>query len=158
MNAHAGWMIFRCPFSMNVVMLCIRILGGMDMRNLLLCIFLALVLSGCETTGENQKDNETVKKKSEIETGWSGNDTYTVRVIAENRPVAIEKAKQRILRDIVNVRMLNQSPFTDIRKIRNEFQKPMDEGEIIWQRPLDGQLEVFYQIKEKGLKDKFRRK
>jgi hypothetical protein len=128
------------------------------MRNLLFFVIITIALTACDTTGENQKDTTDTKEQAEIATGWSGNDTYTVRVLAENRIVGIEKAKHRILRDIVNVRLLNQSPFTDIKKIRNEFQKPLDEGTIIQQQPRDGQLEIYYQIREKGLREKFIRK
>lgn len=118
---------------------------------------IALLVVSCATTGE------TVKKPAEKNvpaavTGWNDNDTYTVRVTGKNESEATNNAKHRILKDIVNARMRNSSPFTDIKNIREEFKKPFDEGQILSRKVTGNEVEIFYQIREKGLKSKFMRK
>ena len=72
-----------------------------------------------ETKIENNSKNEP------ISIGWSDLNTYTVKVVAENLEKGKEKAKHQILQDIVKVRMMNESRFTDITKINSEFEKPL---------------------------------
>ncbi|PKL41118.1 MAG: hypothetical protein CVV44_00330 [Spirochaetae bacterium HGW-Spirochaetae-1] len=92
-----------------------------------------------------------------VTTGWVDEDTYTVRVTAEDVEKAREMARHQILKDIVNVRVRNGSRYTDITKINGEFEKPLKEGRIIKQEQIDGGVEVFFQINDKGLKKKFER-
>lgn len=92
-----------------------------------------------------------------VTTGWADEDTYTVRIAAEDAEKAKEMARHKILKDIVNVRVRNGSRYTDITKISGEFEKPLKEGRIIKQEQIDGGVEIYFQINDKGLKKKFER-
>lgn len=112
---------------------------------------LFFLIIACQTT--------TVKKNNnEISTGWADCDTYTVKVVGANETIAIDKARHKILKDIVNVRVLNGSKYTDITKIKGEFEGPLERGKIIKKQNVPGGLEIFFQIYDKGLKKKFERK
>ncbi|MDY6934085.1 MAG: hypothetical protein SVZ03_07670 [Spirochaetota bacterium] len=100
-------------------------------------------------------DKVKCRKADTIPTGWIDEDTYNVRVIGGNEEIAINKAKHRILKDIVNVRMKNRSRYTDIVKIKEEFAQPLKKGKIINSNNVDEGIEIYYQIKGKGLKKKF---
>ena len=78
--------------------------------------------------------------------------------MAEDLEKAKDKAQYQILKDIVNVRMLNNSRYTDITKIQLEFEKPLKNGVVIKQQDLSGGIEIWYQIRDDGLKEKFKRK
>jgi len=151
--------------------------------NIFIMIFL-LLLSGCakkeiikdkvepEVKKENvvkqeKKKKKTIKqepkKESETKTdkislGWNDQNTYTVKVIAENSEKGKEKAKHKILQDIVKVRMMNESRFTDITKINTEFEKPLKNGKIISETKNTAGIEIFFQIYDEGLKQKFEKK
>ena len=121
---------------------------------LLFSILLFFILS-CQTTTIKNTDNG---KENDTSTGWLDSDTYTVRVVGSDGVIAVDKAKHKILKDIVNVRVLNSSKYTDISKIKNEFAEPLEKGKIIKKRNLPGGLEIYFQIYGKGLKKKFERK
>lgn len=105
-------------------------------------------------TWENILDNG----HTENSLGWADEDTYTVKVEAGDEYEAIEKARHKILKDIVNVRVYNQSKYTDISKISVEFKKPLEEGKVIKRMQAPGSIIIHYQIVDKGLKKKFERK
>lgn len=131
--------------------------------NFFFLIFLFLV-PGCTSTNnvketvksETKVEDKTINNKAEI--GWTDPDTYTVKVISENIEKAKEKAKHQILQDIVKVRMVNESRFTDITKINAEFEQPLKNGKIINERKVGNELEIYFQIKDDGLKQKFEKK
>ena len=109
--------------------------------------------------GTAQKSEPVTKNNAyEPAVGWSGTDTYTVRVTAADLKQAKDRAKHKIYKDIVNVRLHNESPYTDITKIMEEFQLPMDNGKVIRETKKENGLEIFFQIYEKDLKKKFERK
>jgi len=130
-------------------------------------IFLVLLFTiSCSTSEHNnnivaiEKENKQILQleQSMIITGWSDNDTYTVTTTAENITKAKHKARFQILKDIVNVRMRNQSNYTDIEKISNEFDSLFKNAVIVKQKDLSDGVEIYFQIKEHGLKSKFERK
>ena len=130
--------------------------------NFFFLIFLLLV-PGCTSTNnvkETVKSETKVEDKTinKVEIGWADPDTYTVKVISENIEKAKEKAKHQILQDIVKVRMVNESRFTDITKINAEFEQPLKNGKIINERKVGNELEIYFQIKDDGLKQKFEKK
>ncbi len=120
------------------------------MKKLLYVFTLALFLS-CTTTTPRD-DSKKIKP------GWKDEDTYTVVATATNLDKAIEQAKYQILKDIVNVRCYNNSRYTDIIKIREEFDTPLKNGEIINKRNVPDGIEIYFQIRDTGLKKKFQRK
>ena len=71
---------------------------------------------------------------------------------------AKDAAKHKILQDIVKVRVLNESRYTDITKISAEFDKPLKEGKVISQKQVDNGVIIYYQIRDTGLKEKFEKK
>ncbi len=102
---------------------------------------------------------EPVKKiETKLKTGWENPDTYTVKVKAKNEKMARDAAIHRVLKDIVNTRMMNQDKFYDIRKIQSEFEKPLQRGKIIKKNTISGGIEIYFQIYDKGLKKKFEKK
>jgi len=132
-------------------------------------LLITFIITGCagkeikqETVKEVSKDKavEVVKKDVEtpLPTGWSDKDTYTVSVTAPDINKAREAAKHKILHDIVKVRMMNESRFTDITKISAEFDKPLKEGKVISQKQLGTDIQIYFQIRDEGLKEKFERK
>jgi len=107
-----------------------------------------------EVNGKPVKSSEAIKS----ETGWTDRDTYTVTVTALTLDKAKEAARHKILQDIVRVRMLNESRFTDITKISAEFDKPLKEGKVLTQKQTPSGIEIYYQIKDTDLREKFDRK
>jgi len=131
--------------------------------NIFLLIFI-LLISGCAQK-EIKKDSVKSEPKIEKEVpkevasiGWSNADTYTVKVIAESVDKGKEKAKHQILQDIVKVRMLNESRFTDITKINAEFDQPLRNGKVISEKKVENGVEIYFQINDEGLKQKFEKK
>lgn len=131
--------------------------------NLFLVIFI-LLLTSCAQK-EIKKDiikpepeKKTITNNEQISLGWSDKDTYTVKVSGETLEKAKEKAKHKILQDIVKVRMFNESRFTDITKINYEFETPLKNGKIISEKKVDSNVEIYYQIRDEGLKQKFEKK
>lgn len=131
-------------------------------------IIILLLLMGCSSDKQIIKNDiatEPVKEslkepeiKTEIKLGWADEDTYTVKVLSGNLDSAIDSAKHKILQDIVRVRMLNDSRYTDISKISKEFEQPLRNGKVISQQQSGGALEIYFQIRDQGLKKKFERK
>lgn len=99
----------------------------------------------------------TVSTTAIVPTGWIDEDTYTVQVADKSEDDAVKAAKHKILKDIVDVRVRNNSRYTDIIKIRDEFDIPFKNGRIIKQLSAANGLTIFYQIRDKGLKKKFQR-
>ena len=99
-----------------------------------------------------------IQKSTPEQTGWTDEDTYTVQVMETNEEKAVDKAKHRILKDIVDVRVRNNSRYTDIQKIRDEFNAPLGNGIIISRQIVPDGLTIHFQIREKGLKKKFQRR
>ena len=111
---------------------------------------LFLIILSCNTTGINNNIS--------VQTGWNDDDTYTVKITGANEEVAIDRAKHQILKDIVDVRMRNNSRYTDIEKIREEFSIPLQNGQIINKSKIpEGFLQIYFQIHDKDLKKKFQR-
>ena len=77
---------------------------------------------------KSSKITSEVPANQDVHLGWSDQDTYTVKIISRDIDSAIDAARHRILRDIVKVRMLNESRFTDISKISQEFENPLKNG------------------------------
>ena len=131
--------------------------------NVFLLIFI-LILSGCASKEvvkepvKTEPKTENTAKTEAMSTGWSDADTYTVKVVSESAEKGKEKAKHQILQDIVKVRMLNESRFTDITKINAEFEKPLKNGKVISEKNVAGGVEIYFQIKDDGLKQKFEKK
>jgi stress-induced morphogen len=128
--------------------------------NLFLIIFILSITSCAQK--ELKKDTIVNEPKKEItiisenvSEGWSDKDTYTVKIVSENLEKAKDKARHKILQDIVKVRMMNESRFTDISKINSEFDKPLKNGKVISEKQIDNGIEIYYQIRDDGLKEKF---
>jgi hypothetical protein len=98
-----------------------------------------------------------IQNRASVQTGWSDEDTYTVKVTDKTEESAIDRAKHQILKDIVDVRMRNNSRYTDIVKIRDEFQVPLSNGVITSRIKTPEGITIYFQIKDKGLKKKFQR-
>ena len=82
------------------------------MKNMIIfCTFLSFI--SCASTGSNINNS--------VQSGWIDEDTYMVNVTGTDEETAIAQAKHQILKDIVEVRMRNNSRYTDIEKIREEF-------------------------------------
>ncbi len=131
--------------------------------NLFLIIFILSITSCAQKelkkeTIINEPVKEAVVVSENVSVGWSDKDTYTVMVVSENLEKAKEKARHKILQDIVKVRMMNESRFTDISKINSEFDKPMKNGKVISEKRVESGIEIYYQIKDDGLKEKFEKK
>ncbi len=89
--------------------------------------------------------------------GWSDEDSYTVKVTDKTEDDAVKAAHHKILKDIVDVRVRNNSRYTDIIKIRDEFDIPLRNGRILKELQTTDGITIFYQIRDKGLKKKFQR-
>lgn len=126
------------------------------MKNLNL-IIIVIFVSMFSCSGFN-KTVKNVDQNVDIKSGWVDPDTYVVKVTAKDENMAIEKARYKILKDIVNIRLRNNSRYSDIVKIRSEFEKPLHDGVIINMRNDDGGVVIEFQIRDKGLKEKFERK
>ncbi len=87
--------------------------------------------------------------------GWSGNDTYTVIVSGGNERQAVDNARHQILKDIVEVRVRNKSLYTDIIKIREEFEGPLQNGVIIDRTSVPEGIRITFRIRDKDLRKKF---
>ena len=115
-------------------------------------LFLLAATISCAT---NTVSTDSAPGPSSI--GWSDEDTYTVQVTDKTEDKAVDAAKHKILKDIVDVRVRNNSRYTDILKIRDEFDMPLKNGKIIKQMKTADGLMIYYQIHDKGLKKKFQR-
>jgi stress-induced morphogen len=111
-----------------------------------------------EPPAEQQALDQKEPRQQQRKQGWTGDDTYTVRVTADSLETAIGLARHQILKDIVNVRMRNNSRYTDITKIQEEFKKPLNEGRVIDSIKTDADTEIWFQIRDQGLKEKFERR
>lgn len=111
---------------------------------------ITLVLISCAGTAPKSNYSPQI--------GWNDEDTYTVIVTDKNEQSAIDSAKHQILKDIVDVRVRNNSRYTDIIMIQEEFRIPLAEGKIISRRNVPEGIQIYFQIREKGLKHKFERK
>lgn len=123
-------------------------------------IIICLLFTSCVSEKNIVKEGKALSEKNEISqpgisTGWSDQNTYTVKVLSKDIDTSVEAARHQILQDIVRVRMLNESRFTDISGISREFEKPLRNGRIISQKSVPGGIEVYYQIRDEGLKKKF---
>jgi hypothetical protein len=119
------------------------------MKKILLFIMFLSILS-CSVTSK--------KESKPLETGFIDDDTYTVKVTDKNEESAIGRAQHQILKDIVDVRMRNNSRYTDIVKVREEFEAPLMNGVIISRIKTPEGLTIYFQIRDKGLKEKFQRR
>jgi len=128
------------------------------MKFITFCFSLILLISCASNENKIKKDNQKIIKKEDLRTGWENNNVYIVSVIAVTADEAIEKARHKILQDVVKVRMLNESRYTDIRKISNEFDEILKNGKIIKSEKSNGKLNILYKIEADNLKDKFKRK
>ena len=129
----------------------------------LLGFLMVCLLGGCGKTGQKVPVND--KKPVKIEKpqpgpviGWNDPDTYTVRAKGANLELAKGQARHRILKDIVNVRVLGGSRYTDITKIADEFDRPLKNGKVLKKNNVEGGIEIYFQIRDKGLKAKFYRR
>ena len=121
-------------------------------------ILITLILSNCATP--EKKITPPIEKKpfvKAIEIGWIDIDTYRVKVTDVDEAKAINHAKHQILKDIVNVRVRNISPYTDISKIQVEFHDALENGKVIKRSKVEGGILIHFEIREKGLKKKFER-
>lgn len=118
------------------------------MKNMII-FFAFLALLSCASSGRNINNS--------VQTGWIDEDTYIVIVTGANEETAISRAKHQILKDIVDVRMRNNSRYTDIEMIREEFIVPLQNGIVLKKNVIPDGLQIYYQIRDKGLKMKFQR-
>jgi hypothetical protein len=121
-------------------------------------IITAFIFSCAGTQKVETKKPITQVEEKETVLGWVDNDTYTVKAQGNNREKAKDKAINKIFRDIVNVRVLNKSPYSDINNIMKEFKDPIDNGKIISEKKTADGVEINFQIHDKDLKKKFDRK
>ena len=98
------------------------------------------------------------KNNTSSETGWIDEDTYTIIASGPNEDTAVGRAKHQILKNIVDIRVHNNSRYTDIVKIRDEFDIPLKHGTVVKRMNIPDGIEIYYQIRDKGLKKKFERK
>ncbi|OHD70699.1 MAG: hypothetical protein A2W19_12010 [Spirochaetes bacterium RBG_16_49_21] len=120
------------------------------MNKLLYVLMLAFLVS-CLSTGARE-DSKTPQ------TGWIDEDAYTVTATADSEQKAIEEAKYQILKDIVAVRIKNNSGYTDIVKIQGEFDPLFKEGKVISKTDIPNGIRIYFQIRDKGLRNKFQRR
>jgi hypothetical protein len=120
------------------------------MNKILIVLTFAFILS-CASTGPGGE----IKNPK---TGWVDEDTYTVTAVADTVEKAVERAKFQVLKDIVDVRVRDKSKYTDIEKIQGEFYLPLKNGTVISKKNVPGGVKIYFQIKEKGLREKFQRK
>lgn len=122
-------------------------------------LFVFFACSGNEMTISKDPlkniSNETQIDGIQINTGWNDNNTYIVQALGENISKAKQKARFQILKDIINVRVRKNSAYTDIEKVSNEFDTLFKNASIIKQIERADGVEIYYQIKEPGLKFKF---
>ena len=103
-----------------------------------LCHFFAC--SSTEIKSDVKESKISTEETAPIDTtpvaGWSDKDTYTVAVTGSDVDSAKIAAKHKILQDIVKVRVLNGSRYTDITKISAEFDKPLKKVRLYLKRKL----------------------
>jgi hypothetical protein len=131
-----------------------------NMMKVIYVLMVALLVS-CSTQDSRNGSVTTPKDSSQpkaFETGWNSNDIYIVQAKGENITKAKQKARLQILKDIVNVRVRSQSAYTELEKISKEFDDLFKNASILRQRDVTEGVEIYYQIKEPGLKFKFERK
>ena len=131
----------------------------------LLIITLFVFLAQCSTeqkpvkkTGADAPKTVNEIKPVKAEAGWTDDDTYTVVAAALNEATAKELAKRKTLKDVVDVRVKNGSRYTDIIQIGGEFKNALNNAKVISRKYSDKKDEIYFQIREKGLKGKFERK
>jgi transketolase len=81
-----------------------------------------------EKKPETEVGEKPVAKKPT--TGWIDDNTYTVMANGPDLEKAKDAARHRIQKEVVNVRVSNMSPYTDITKISREFEKTLCEGRV----------------------------
>lgn len=118
------------------------------MKNLHIYLCAIITLSMCAGPQMNRQ----------LQTGWIDEDTYTVKAIGRDEPDAVANARHQILKDIVEVRVRNESRYQQIEIIQEEFRIPLKNGTIISRSQLPQGLEIYFQIYDKGLKKKFERR
>ncbi len=135
------------------------------MGKILLTITVVFALTGiqsCKTAGQGEKPVIGRKVESrpvkEVKTGWEDPDTYVVMVVDESEEKAVNKAKIKVLKDIINVRFKLYGKYSQIAVIKDEFDKPLKNGEVISKRNLNGGVEIYYQVRYKNLKKMFEKK
>lgn len=110
-----------------------------------------MILFAC--AGTTTKQNLPI-----VHTGWNDDDTYTVKVSDSDEDKAVQRAKHKILKDIIDIRIRISSKFTDIIKIREEFDLPLNHGIIISRQRINDGVLIYFQIRDKDLKKKFQKK
>ncbi len=125
-------------------------------------ILVTIIIFSCTADVKNNEPagNEPVMDNSKIEkyqTGWIDPDTYAVTASGADENDAINNAEHTILKDIVNVRVRNGSRYTDISKIRMEFDIPLREGKVIEKNTTKEGVTILFQIRGNDLKQKFER-
>ena len=132
------------------------------MNKFAVLVVVLIFFSSCKT--EQKKDPVITKIEPQnkvelvqVKVGWVDEDTYTVKITAIDKIQAVKKAKLKILKDIVKTRTLSNSPYLNVSKINEEFDKPLENGKIIREKPVEGGVEIHFQIKHEGLKKMFRR-
>ena len=133
---------------------------------LLLNIAALLIFSAC--AAPEKKPADTIVKKddtgqgktvvTEIVTGWSDSDTYTVQITASDLSQAIDSARTKILKDIIKVRYKIYGNYAKIEEIKEEFREPLKNGEVISQKQAEKGIEIYYRIRDRDLKKKFEMK
>lgn len=124
---------------------------------LMVCFFGGCGRSGQKVPVDDKKPVKIEKVEATPATGWNDPDTYTVKAKGVNLEAAQSQARHRILKDIVNARVLGGSRYTDITKISGEFDRPLKGGRVLKQKSVEGGIEIYFQIRDKGLKRKFER-
>ncbi len=134
------------------------------MKKIIFLIIIAIFAVSCSAKKKKpvkKPIKKVIKKKKilvpSVKTGWKNNDIYTVKVVDKTFLKAKDKAKHQVLKDIVNVRVMKGSRYTDIRKVSEEFKKPLENGKVVKQRKIEGGVEIYFQIYGKGLRFKFER-
>lgn len=135
--------------SLVLIILKNKLLWKGAMKNIALSISLVIFFA-CTSTNSKQNIQS-------IQIGWSDDDTYTVQVSDTDEDNAVQRAKHKILKDIVDVRIRISSKFTDITKIREEFEFPLNSGVIINSKKINDGVRIYFQIREKGLRKKFQK-
>ncbi len=113
-----------------------------------------------EKTAEVKKEALPEKKTeyAETKTGWIDNDTYIVQVSSSDLQSAVDAAKTKILKDIIFVRAKLYGSYQKITEVKQEFQDPLKNGEIVKKRQIENGIEIYYQIRDRELRKKFEKK
>lgn len=119
-------------------------------------------VQSCQKTGQVEKPVIERKVESqpvnEAKTGWEDTDTYVVKVTAESEEKAVNKAKIKVLKDVINVRFKLYGKYSKIAVIKDEFDKPLKNGKVINKRNINEGVEIYYQVRYKNLKKMFEKK